>query len=166
MYRPLFATAAAALLASAAPAAISFTYVSTSGDPLDSYSFSLPDDFTPATSDADTFTTGILTASGNTMYGPITFFDNFRFYADGGFDSDFDVYFGPTVFTGTTAAPMFINGSYTFDDYDNLGTLTISGAAEPASLAPEPASWALMLVGFGAIGGAMRGRRKAAVSFG
>ena len=31
--------------------------------------------------------------------------------------------------------------------------------------APEPASWAMMLGGFGAIGGAMRARRKAAVAF-
>jgi len=31
---------------------------------------------------------------------------------------------------------------------------------------PEPASWAMMLGGFGAIGGAMRSRRKAAVAFG
>jgi len=34
-----------------------------------------------------------------------------------------------------------------------------------SSAAPEPASWAMMLGGFGAIGGAMRARRKAAVSF-
>ena len=33
------------------------------------------------------------------------------------------------------------------------------------SSAPEPASWAMMLGGFGAIGGAMRARRKAAVTF-
>jgi len=33
------------------------------------------------------------------------------------------------------------------------------------SAAPEPASWALMLGGFGAIGGALRSRRRAAVSF-
>ena len=31
---------------------------------------------------------------------------------------------------------------------------------------PEPASWAMMLGGFGLVGGAMRSRRKAAVSFG
>ena len=31
---------------------------------------------------------------------------------------------------------------------------------------PEPASWAMMLGGFGLIGGAMRSRRKSAVSFG
>lgn len=30
---------------------------------------------------------------------------------------------------------------------------------------PEPASWALLLGGFGAVGGAMRSRRKAAISF-
>jgi hypothetical protein len=29
---------------------------------------------------------------------------------------------------------------------------------------PEPASWAMMVVGFGAIGGAIRSRRKAALS--
>jgi hypothetical protein len=34
-----------------------------------------------------------------------------------------------------------------------------------ASAAPEPASWALMLGGFGAIGGALRSRRKAQVTF-
>jgi hypothetical protein len=32
--------------------------------------------------------------------------------------------------------------------------------------APEPASWAMMLGGFGLVGGAMRARRKAAFSFG
>lgn len=40
------------------------------------------------------------------------------------------------------------------------GTLSISESV------PEPASWAMMLGGFGLIGGAMRSRRKAAVSFG
>jgi hypothetical protein len=30
---------------------------------------------------------------------------------------------------------------------------------------PEPASWAMMLAGFGAVGGMMRGRRKVALSF-
>jgi hypothetical protein len=29
---------------------------------------------------------------------------------------------------------------------------------------PEPASWAMMLVGFGAIGAAIRGRRRGAVA--
>jgi hypothetical protein len=38
--------------------------------------------------------------------------------------------------------------------------------ASAASPAPEPASWALMLGGFGLVGGALRTRRKIAVSFG
>lgn len=41
------------------------------------------------------------------------------------------------------------------------GTLAIP----PASLVPEPASWVMMLAGFGMIGGALRGRRKASVTF-
>jgi hypothetical protein len=40
------------------------------------------------------------------------------------------------------------------------------GAATPSGAVPEPASWALMLGGFGMIGGAMRSRRKGTVSFG
>ncbi len=36
----------------------------------------------------------------------------------------------------------------------------------PNSGVPEPASWAMMLGGFGMIGGALRNRRKVAVSFG
>ena len=38
-------------------------------------------------------------------------------------------------------------------------------AVTVASSSPEPASWAMMLGGFGLIGGAMRDRRKAAITF-
>jgi len=41
-------------------------------------------------------------------------------------------------------------------------TVTITATTLPV---PEPASWALMLTGFGAIGGALRGRRRLALSF-
>lgn len=41
------------------------------------------------------------------------------------------------------------------------GRWIVSGAAT----VPEAASWAMMLVGFGAVGGAMRARRKVAISF-
>jgi hypothetical protein len=40
------------------------------------------------------------------------------------------------------------------------------GSKDPGPKVPEPATWAMMLAGFGAIGGAMRSRRKAAASFG
>jgi len=35
----------------------------------------------------------------------------------------------------------------------------------PGAPAPEPASWAMMLAGFGLIGGAMRARRRTQVRF-
>ena len=53
---------------------------------------------------------------------------------------------------GTGSTDVFDSDAYT-------GQLE-SGAV------PEPASWALMLGGFGLVGGAMRGRKRATVSFG
>lgn len=47
-----------------------------------------------------------------------------------------------------------------------LPNFRVSGSGTfAAALVPEPASWGLMLVGFGAIGGALRSRRKVALSF-
>ncbi len=48
---------------------------------------------------------------------------------------------------------------------DNVLTphLTVTGRFASPSAVPEPASWALMLGGFGLVGGALRSRRKAAV---
>ena len=90
---------------------------------------------------------------------------------------------GPnTVYTGTqilNGLPTAVtNGSITVNGdgriITGLSLSTTSNAFEVDNLAfsaglaaaPEPASWALMLAGFGAIGGAMRSRRKTAVSFG
>ena len=48
---------------------------------------------------------------------------------------------------------------------DYLKSHSVEQVESPA--VPEPASWALMLVGFGAIGGALRGsRRRASIAFG
>jgi len=70
----------------------------------------------------------------------------------------------------------FMFQNYALNGFDNLVSLSfsttsngyvaidnINGAATAA--VPEPASWALMLGGFGLVGGAMRSRRKAAVAF-
>jgi hypothetical protein len=54
------------------------------------------------------------------------------------------------------------NANYFYDDTLFTGHF-IGGAAAPA---PEPASWAMMLAGFGMIGGALRSRRRIAVAFG
>jgi hypothetical protein len=66
---------------------------------------------------------------------------------------------GPVLhtFNWTNVASVTFSTSYAQLAMDNL-TLTPSGAV------PEPASWALMLGGFGLVGGAMR-MRKRTVSF-
>ena len=65
--------------------------------------------------------------------------------------------------TGTSGVLAFSTANNAGDNDSGLDNVRITG--EVAAV-PEPASWALMLAGFGAIGGAMRSRRKAAVSFG
>ena len=78
-------------------------------------------------------------------------------------------------FTGTFSAPP--PNDTTFIGFVGTGPLTInlSNASEldtirayvgEGNAVPEPASWALMVGGFGLVGGAMRSRRKAAVAFG
>ena len=49
---------------------------------------------------------------------------------------------------------------------DSAGYGRISRVRVSVSPVPEPATWGLMLVGFGAIGYAMRRQRKVAISFG
>ncbi|MBW8911224.1 MAG: PEP-CTERM sorting domain-containing protein [Sphingomonas sp.] len=58
---------------------------------------------------------------------------------------------------------IYNNRGYTFT---TAQAFALSGAAHIAAGVPEPASWAMMLFGFGAIGGAMRSRRKLGISFG
>jgi len=65
---------------------------------------------------------------------------------------------GPQLFTGSTAALTFSEGIFELYS-DNgasrpLGTLTISSAV------PEPATWAMMLIGFLAVGGTLRNARR------
>ncbi len=67
---------------------------------------------------------------------------------------------GPRVFTGPLDAPVFTPGTFNFTGFSN-GTLNISRAV---AAVPEPATWAFMILGFGAIGFAMRRRRKTNVT--
>jgi hypothetical protein len=94
-----------------------------------------------------------------------------------------DVYLstdGPSLFSWSGTTPTFKQGTFSLVDYDDGSgtypiesyTITIGLAANappppppPPPTVPEPASWALMLVGFGAIGGTLRARRRS-VRFG
>ncbi len=64
---------------------------------------------------------------------------------------------GSQLFSGTTSNPTFILGNYSMSTYgseDHLYSLSISSAV------PEPATWTMMMLGFGAIGLALRQRRR------
>ena len=65
---------------------------------------------------------------------------------------DLFVGIGPQVFSGTTLEPTFLSGTYGFAPGYRL---TISNAV------PEPATWAMMIVGFGLVGLSARRRREA-----
>ena len=54
--------------------------------------------------------------------------------------------------------------AYGNPDWDLTFTTYVDPAASTGDV-PEPASWALMLGGFGLVGGALRSRRKAGVRF-
>jgi len=86
---------------------------------------------------------------------------------------------GPTVADFGTpgafaCASAWFTSAYSHCDYGDAASGAVFGApggnvwyAETWVIrgVPEPASWALMLGGFGAIGGTLRSRRKAAIHF-
>jgi hypothetical protein len=82
--------------------------------------------------------------------------------------------FGRTLFNGIGAKSTFPNfalaGAYSAVAEKNNGpetghaTFNLGYEAVPVSSIPEPAAWALMLVGAGLSGAAMRGRRRVAAA--
>ncbi len=89
-------------------------------------------------------------------FGSPTYFSNFGLFNNSsgyGFNSS-----GTSLFTGTESAPTFKLGTFTLTpntpepDY----TLTITAV-------PEPASWAMLVAGFGALGAMVRRRRDVTV---
>lgn len=70
------------------------------------------------------------------------------------------------IFVEADAAEAF--STFKFTDFVNISSLTITGGAEYPEFAidnvvvssvPEPASWAMLIAGLGAVGGAVRRRR-------
>ena len=69
----------------------------------------------------------------------------------------FTQFAGPALFSGTASAPMFMTGTFALTSIvSGRSTLTIS---EAVAAIPEPATWAMMIGGFGMIGFAARRRR-------
>lgn len=73
----------------------------------------------------------------------------------------FGSFAGPRLFNGSTTSPIFNLGTFSLGQVmtgagTGGGRLTISEA--PVSAVPEPATWAMMILGFGMVGYSMRRR--------
>lgn len=119
-------------------------------------------DFAVTTSDS--LFDGVANLAGITFYldpfegpadvpgGGLTYLDNSSFFV-------FDLG-GMQLFTGTLDAPtLFAFGARQLPDLESGETITIS-----ARDVPEPASWALMVAGFGLAGATMRRRASRAIA--
>ena len=96
------------------------------------------------------FATFVTAASG----GGLQLDDATYLYAD---------FSGPQLFSGSVDMPTFLLGNFTLFGSDGNSVGTIAVTSDVAAV-PEPASWAMMLVGFGAVGYSLR-RRRGAVKF-
>ena len=72
----------------------------------------------------------------------------------GGFDYLFDAN-GVQLYTGPESAPTFRQGSFALTGLSTPGDFLVS-----ISAVPEPASWGLLIAGFGLVGGTMRVRSR------
>lgn len=74
-------------------------------------------------------------------------------------------FFGPALFSGTTANPTFLTGIFLLStqprnvptDVQNFDYQVV---VRQVGAVPEPATWGMMLVGFGAVGMTLRRRRR------
>lgn len=90
--------------------------------------------------------------------------ENAAFYSTSGLGGlavgNFSSY-GLQFFSGTTATPTLLTGEFTL--YGNTARTNIIGNLSVTSAVaaiPEPATWAMMLVGFGMVAGTVRYRRR------
>jgi len=70
---------------------------------------------------------------------------------------------GPQLYTGPESAPTLLTGIFALTEFGGAGTYTLTVSSLEAAV-PEPASWAMMIAGFGLVGGAMRRGQRSTVS--
>jgi len=93
------------------------------------------------------FTSAYLTPDGGVTQYALTLLYSFGSLESWGLD---DTLLGPGTYE------LVINGN-------NSGTGSLAGTVTIQTAVPEPATWAMMLLGFGAVGFAMRRKRKPAL---
>ncbi len=117
--------------------------------------------FTLNSLNGGSFTTGTVSNFfdlTNAAYGTGTLLGSSTFNGRGSFSEDVGANFAPTTGTYSETAVYTLNFAG--------GAAGQVGASAQLSAVPEPATWAMMLVGFGAIGGTMRRRNvRARVQF-
>ncbi len=159
MIRKLLVSSALAGIAFASPAAAAkFVFTSAAFD----LTFELPD--SPVVKESNPGHAFTVIGSGILDGNPIAF-DKMIFLSMGytsafgifgGFSYDASsaaAFTGIQLYSGPEATPRFVAGTYVLTQYGTgaPGTLIISDVA-----VPEPMTWALMVGGFGLVGGAMR----------
>lgn len=163
--------AALALAASAPALALTYNF-DLSGSRSAMFSINAaraPDSFTPF----QTFfedTPGVY--SGTPATADISFSKNFFGGPTGGFEAinlsllGFSQFVSSEVlFTGTTAKPVFKTGTFALSSIvSGASTLKITTSGVQGSTVPEPATWALFVMGFGLVGRALRRRRPVTVA--
>ncbi|WP_232366617.1 PEPxxWA-CTERM sorting domain-containing protein [Alteripontixanthobacter muriae] len=169
MRRLLLASAGLFTVATPASAA-ELVFNFSAENPANSISFVLDDTVAPDAFIPNQFAYAAVpvTTSSGLVTGQIDFYNfgsptlaGFNFASGGSFVD----YVGSALFTGPTSAPQFILGSFALSGTGGTGTLTIG---EVGGAVPEPTTWAMMLLGFGFVGGAMRftkRRQKFTVSY-
>jgi hypothetical protein len=154
------ALGAAALIAST-PASATIVNFSVTGD--DTASWIIDDSLGPDSYDADTFA---YTAANYTLNGStpttvgITFFDD---AFGGGIDGAGLGLLSAQLFSGPTSAPTFLLGTFSAVGFPNSSlSYTVTITADRG--VPEPSTWAMILLGFGATGASLRWRRRRAAA--
>ena len=154
----LLGTIAVAVPASADPLLYSFTPTLAGAQ---SFTFNMDSKPSPLASTPFQFTARSqnLTVNGIARTG-IFDFDFYTIAGSGGlFSTSLGSYLGPQLFSGTTSAPTLLTGNFTLTGGPSGagGILTVKSLV---AAVPEPGTWAMMIVGLGLAGSAMR-RRKA-----